>query len=57
MNEPRTCVRCGKPILEEHRRKFCSDACADSAGRERMKMRRYGIRTFGRYRVYPRGQA
>lgn len=28
------CVRCARPIPpEEHRRKYCSDACADSAAR------------------------
>lgn len=31
------CVRCGKPV-EKGRRKYCSDACADSALRARIKL-------------------
>lgn len=37
----RICVRCAKPIPpEEHRRKYCSDACADSAQRAVIKARK-----------------
>lgn len=38
------CVRCGKP-LEPGRRKYCGDACADSAARERMKVRLAQLRS------------
>lgn len=38
------CVRCGKP-LEPGRRKYCGDACADSAQRERMKVRLAQLRS------------
>jgi len=35
------CVRCAKPIPpEERRRKYCSDACADSAARAVIKARK-----------------
>jgi predicted nucleic acid-binding Zn ribbon protein len=33
------CVRCGKPV-EPGRKKYCGDACADSASRSRLKLRK-----------------
>lgn len=35
----RDCVRCGKPV-EQGRRKYCSDACADSSLRAAIKLRK-----------------
>jgi len=47
------CVRCQKPIPpEEKRRKFCSDACADSAARQRIKAGKAIGQARPLYRVY-----
>lgn len=35
----RPCVRCGKPV-EPGRRKYCSEACADSSLRAAIKLRK-----------------
>lgn len=45
------CVRCGKAI-EEKRRKYCSDACADSANRDRIKQRKLSVQALGARRLY-----
>jgi predicted nucleic acid-binding Zn ribbon protein len=51
----KTCVRCQKPIPpEEHRRKFCSDACADSTTRERIKLGKATVQARRLFRFYPR---
>lgn len=34
----KACERCGKPV-EAGRRKYCSDACADSSMRAKAKLR------------------
>ena len=40
------CIRCGKREVEAGRRKFCSDACADSHRRDGIKlMRKLGLGT------------
>jgi hypothetical protein len=37
----KVCVRCARAIPpEEHRQKYCSDACADSAARALIKARK-----------------
>lgn len=51
------CVRCAKPIPpEEHRRKYCSDACADSAARAVIKARKglQNMQARRLYRFYPK---
>lgn len=47
----KTCARCGKPV-ETGRRKYCSDACADSATRERIKTGKAFGQARVLYRVY-----
>jgi hypothetical protein len=49
------CVRCQKPIPPEERRtKFCSDACADSSARARLKLRKAAPTPRRLYRYYPK---
>jgi predicted nucleic acid-binding Zn ribbon protein len=50
---PAECVRCGKPV-ERGRRKYCSDACADSAARARIKVRKAAVTPRLLYRYYPK---
>lgn len=53
----KVCVRCAKPIpAEEHRRKYCSDACADSAARAVIKARKglQGMQARRLFRYYPK---
>jgi len=47
------CARCGKPV-EPGRRKYCSDACADSAMRERIKLGKASGQARRLFRFYPR---
>ena len=47
------CVRCQKPV-GWGRRKYCSEACADSAMRERKKVRIARIVGVAKYRRYPK---
>ena len=53
MAAERACVRCGKPV-EPGRRKYCSDACADSAMRERIKTGKARVQARVLYRYYPK---
>jgi hypothetical protein len=48
---PDICVRCGRPA-EPGRRKYCSEACADSAQRALKKARKGGFQGLARFRVY-----
>jgi hypothetical protein len=64
MPTERSCVRCGKPILEPRRRKYCGDACADSAARLLASQREEHTPPWARrgaswrrlFRYYPRAE-
>jgi len=49
----KVCVRCAKPV-EPGRRRYCGDACADSAARDAIKLRKAGFRGWPKrlYRTY-----
>lgn len=50
------CARCGKHPVEPGRKKFCSDACADSYSRAQLKLRKAALRATPKrlYRYYPK---
>ena len=49
----RLCARCKEPV-GHGRRKYCTDACADSAAREWKKVRAARIVGLAKYRRYPK---
>lgn len=50
MPTERPCARCGRPIRERGRRKYCSDACANSAMRDAIRLKKAQLGTLGKIR-------